>query len=60
MVSNQEISSVASENLRGILMPCYAWECLPIAISNDMDILEVSGYHLLEQMSSQWGSQKLP
>ena len=53
MVSNQEISSVASENLRGILMPCYAWECLPIAISNDMDILEVSGYHLLEQMSSQ-------
>ena len=30
-----------------------------MAISSGVDISEVPGYHLLQQMSSQWGSQKL-
>ena len=40
-------------------MPCCAWQCLPTAISGGVDISEISGCHLLRQMSSQWGSQKL-
>ena len=39
-------------------MPCYAWKCVPAAISSDVDISEVPGCHLLWQMISRWGSQK--
>ena len=35
------------------------WKCIPTAISGCVDITEVPGCHLLWQMSSQWGSQKL-
>ena len=35
------------------------WKCVPTAISHGVDIPEVPGCHLLQQMSSQWGSQKL-
>ena len=33
-------------------------KCVPTAVSG-VDISEVPGCHLLQQMSSQWGSQKL-
>ena len=33
--------------------------CLYTAISGEVDISEAPGCHLLRQMSSQWGSQKL-
>ena len=44
------------------LFGCHvcAWKSVPIAISGGVDIFEVPGCHLLGQMSSQWGSQKLP
>ena len=35
------------------------WKCVPIAIYDGVDISEVPGCHLLRQISSQWGSQKL-
>ena len=40
-------------------MICCTWKCVPTAISCGVDISEVPGCHLLRQMSSQWGSQKL-
>ena len=51
--SNQEASPSAGKNTGIVLVPCRAWKCVPTAIS------EVPGCHLLWQMSSQWGSQKL-
>ena len=35
-------------------------KCVPTASSRGMDISEVPGCHLLQQMSSQWGSQNVP
>ena len=40
-------------------MPRRAWKCVPTAIYGGGDIFEVPGCHLLRQMSSHWGSQKL-
>ena len=40
-------------------MPSWACKCTPTAISSDVDISEVPGWHLLRQISAQWGSQKL-
>ena len=40
-------------------MPCCIWKCVPIAISGGVDISEVPGCHLLQQISSWQGSQKL-
>ena len=57
--SNEEASSSAGKNTRIILVPCCAYKCVPIAISNGVDIFKVPGCHLLWQMSSQWESQKL-
>ena len=60
--SNQEASPSASKNTRVVLVPCscnHKWKCVPTAISGGVDISEVSGCHLLWQMCSQWGSQKL-
>ena len=51
--SNQEASLSASKNTGIVLMPCCAWQCLPTAISGGVDISEISGCHLLRQMSSQ-------
>ena len=39
-------------------MPCRAWKCVPTVIFSGVDISEVLGCHLLQQMSSHWGSQK--
>ena len=40
-------------------MSCCAWKCVPTVIFGGVDIFQVPGCHLLEQMSSQCGSQKL-
>ena len=57
--SDQETSPSAGKNTVIVLVPCCAWKCVPAAISHGVDISEVPGCHLLWQMSSQWGSQKL-
>ena len=57
--SNQEAFPSAGKNTRIVLVPCHAWKCVPTTISSGLDISEVPGCHLLPQISSQWGSQKL-
>ena len=42
-----------------VLVPCHSRKCVPAAISGGVDISKVPECHLLQQMSSQWGSQKL-
>ena len=41
------------------LVPCHEWKCIVTTISSGVDISEVPRCHLLQQMSSQWGLQKL-
>ena len=50
---DQEASPSAGKNAGIVLVPCYAWNCVPTAISSDVDIYEVPGCHLLQQMKSQ-------
>ena len=57
--SNQESSPSAGKNTGIVLVLCHAWKCVPTAISSDVDISEVPGCHLFQQMSSQLGSRKL-
>ena len=57
--SQQEVPPSTDKNTRVGLVPCYTWKCAPAANSSGVDISEVPGCHLLQQMSSQWGSQKL-
>ena len=57
--SNQEASPSADKNTGVVLVPCCTWKCVPTAISGGVDISKVPGCHLLQQISSQWGSQKL-
>ena len=57
--SDQEASPSAGKNTGIVLVPCRAWKCVPTAISGGVDISEVPRCHLLQQMSSQLGSQKL-
>ena len=57
--SNQEVFPSTGKNTEIVLVPCPTWKCASTAISSDMDIHEVSGCHFLQQMSSQWGSEKL-
>ena len=40
-------------------MPCCTWKCVPAAVSGGVDIFEVLGCRLLQQMSFYWGSKKL-
>ena len=51
--SDQEASPSAGKNTGIVLVPCHAWKCAPTAISVGVDISEVPGCHLLQQMSSQ-------
>ena len=55
--SNQEAFPSAGKNTRIVLVPCRTWNCVPTAISGGIDISEVSGCLLLQQMSHQRGSQ---
>ena len=57
--SDQEASPSSGKNTGVVLVQCRTWKCFCKAISVDVDISEVSGCHLLRQMSSQRGSQKL-
>ena len=51
--NDQEASLPAGKNIGVVLVPCRAWKCVPTANSGGVDISEVSGCHLLRQMSSQ-------
>ena len=57
--SDKEASPLAGKNAWVVLMPHYAWKCVPTTISGGLNISEVPGYHFLWLMSSQWGSQRL-
>ena len=57
--SYQEGSPAAGKNTEIVLVPCHTWKCVPTAISDGVDISEFPGCHLLRQMSSQRGPQKL-
>ena len=57
--SDQEASPSAGKNTGVLLVHVRPWKCIPTAISCGVDISEVPGCHLLRQMSSQRGSQKL-
>ena len=48
-----------TNNTRVALVPCHTWECVHTAISCGVDISTIPGCHLLSQMSSWCGSQKL-
>ena len=56
---NQEASPSGCKNARVVLLPCCAWKCVPWALCSGVDISEVWGCHLLRQVSSQLGSQKV-
>ena len=45
--SNQEASPSAGKNTGVVLVQCRAWECVPTAISDDVDISEACGCHFL-------------
>ena len=49
--SDQEVSSSASKNTGVASMPCCTWKCDPASVSDGVDIFEVLGCRLLEQMS---------
>ena len=53
--SDQEVSPSAGKNTGVVLVLCSAWKRAwkPTAISSDVDISEVPGCHLLQQMCSQ-------
>ena len=51
--SDQEASSSAGKNTGVVLVPCYAWKCVPTVFSSGVDISKVPRCHLLHQMSSQ-------
>ena len=57
--SDQKASPSAGKNAGVVLVPCRIWKCVPTAISGGANISEVPGCYLLQQKSSQWGSQKL-
>ena len=57
--SDQEAFPSAGKDTRLVLVLCCTWKCVPTAISSGVHISEVPGCHLLRQMSSQCGSQKL-
>ena len=58
-ISKQEVSPSAGKHTGVVLVPCCTWKCVPTAISSGVDISEVPGCHLLQQINSQQGSQKL-
>ena len=57
--SNEEAFPLLVKNNREVLVSCLPWKCVPTAISGRADIPDVPGCHLLHQVSSQGGSQKL-
>ena len=51
--SNQEASPSAGKNKGTVLVPYYAWKCAPTAISSGVNISQVPGCYLYQQVSSQ-------
>ena len=51
--SDQEASPSAGKNTRVVLVPCSCTEVRPYSYFSGVDISEVPGCHLLQQMSSQ-------
>ena len=52
-VQSQEFFPSAGENTEIVLLPFPTWKYVSTAISGGIDISEVPGCHLLQQMSSQ-------
>ena len=52
-VQNQEVFLSAGKNTEIVLVPCLTWKCVSTATSGGIDISEVLGCHLLQQMSFQ-------
>ena len=57
--SNLESFPWADRNTGVVLVPCCIWKDVPTAFSDGVDISEVPLFCLLQQISSQWGSQEL-
>ena len=51
--SNQQVFLLADKNAETILVSYPTWKCVSTASSGGMDISEVTGCHLLQQMSPQ-------
>ena len=51
--NNQEASSSAGKDTELALLPCCTWKSVPTAIFGIVDISEVPGSHLLQQVNSQ-------
>ena len=47
---NQEAFQSTGKNAEVVLVPCCAWTCVPVAISDGVDISEFPGFYLLRQM----------
>ena len=45
--SDQKASPSTGKNTGVVLVPCHAWTCVPIAVSDIVDISKVPGCHLL-------------
>ena len=56
---DQEAFPSAGKNTRAVLVPCHAWKGFPTVNSNGVDFSVVPVCHILQQMSSEQGSQKL-
>ena len=57
--SKKEAIPSLDKNNEMVSLPYPTWKCISIAISGGIDISKIPGCHLLRQMGSQWGSQKL-
>ena len=51
--SDQEASPSADKNTGILFVPCRAWKCIPTAISDGVNISQILGCYLLQQISSQ-------
>ena len=51
--SNQESSLSAGKNTRVVLGAYHTWKCVPTAFFGGVNVSEVHGCYLLQQMNSQ-------
>ena len=57
--SDEQASPSACKNIKVVSVPCRELTFVPTGISGGVDIPEVPGCHLLQQMSLQSGSHKI-
>ena len=55
--THYDTAASAGKNTGKVFVTCRAWKCVPTTISGSVHISEVPSCHLLQQMSSQWGSK---